>query len=638
MLAILGMTTFNSCNKDLVPNIDVTAEKTNVKTYEIINLITHGNLANKYNATFDSVAIELLKTSDSTLTFYVPDIAEGEVLLKFDLATIKFIVTKTAEVSANQLITNFSQNFDAQVSSLNPSTPDEIAEVDSLIQYKGEVITLFNTLTEDEKRQAVLFYEANKEIFKSFAVSTYTNLDAPTTKRIQSKCPQIDFKSFYGCTAENLGDAATGLKNSSKEFIKMIGMAAAMGGTALSVTGPLGPVAWGITAVGMSLPLGMAGYLLITEVAPAAKHFGKSVKPFLAAPWIFRKELFQEAIEVFQDQTNTSLNLKSKFRSLTSTDGNINSGSGYFINAMTSLSENWNKLTALFGIFPTYKNTEEPANLATNEISISNISNSNVQYQGNTGQSVKFKSLSGNDENFSYNIRVTKEGFIEEKILTGKVLACPNTVTDIDGNVYCTVVIGNQTWMVQDLKVTKYRNGDPIASITDNKSWENLTTGAYCNYQNDLNLGRLYNWHAVNDIRYLAPVGWHIASIKEVRTLINYLGGISVPSTAEIYSIAGGKMKKTGTSHWNIPNTHATNSSGFTALPQGWRLWNGGYQWKGTVAGYWSSDGCNYNGNTTTYAWDYHIHDFADKITDSDHVMLYYHDRTFGQSIRCVKD
>lgn len=426
--------TINSCKKNKeqdpapnndisTPNKDVTAEKTNVKTYEIVNLITHENLADKYNATLGSTPVELLKTSDSTLTFYVPDIAEGETTLNFDLATIKFNVSKTVEINATQVITNFTQKFDAQVSSLNQSTPDEIAEVNSLNQYKQEVISLFNSLSDDEKRQTVLFYEANKEIFQSFANSIFTNLDASTTMRLQSECPRTDFKSFYGCTSENLGDAAIGLKNASKEFLKMLALAGA--------SAYLAPASFGLSAFGTTLALGTAGYLLITEVRPAALHFKHSLFPFLEANWIFSKALFIATAEVFQDQISTSLNLNPKFRSLTSNDGNVNSGSGYFISAMTSLSEYWNKLTSIFGNFPTYKNTEEPTTLATNEISISNISNSNVQYLGNTGQSVKFKSLSGKEETFSYNIRVTKEGFIEEKTLKGKVIpqSCdPNSV------------------------------------------------------------------------------------------------------------------------------------------------------------------------------------------------------------------
>lgn len=138
-------------------------------------------------------------------------------------------------------------------------------------------------------------------------------------------------------------------------------------------------------------------------------------------------------------------------------------------------------------------------------------------------------------------------------------------VTDIDGNIYPIVYIGDQAWLGENLKVTHYRNGDPIPNITDNTEWNNLTTGAYCNYDNNANnattYGRLYNWYAVNDSRNIAPEGWHVPSDAEWQTLIDYLGGSS--------SGRGGKMKEAGTTHWNSPNTGATNESGFSALPGG---------------------------------------------------------------------
>ncbi len=139
-----------------------------------------------------------------------------------------------------------------------------------------------------------------------------------------------------------------------------------------------------------------------------------------------------------------------------------------------------------------------------------------------------------------------------------------NTVTDIDGNVYHTVTIGTQTWMLENLTVIHYRNGDEIPNITDFNEWNELTTGAYANYNNDPNnsktYGRLYNWHAVSDSRKITPAGWHVPADLEWQTLINYLGGDS---------IAGGKLKETGTEHWLSPNDSATNESGFTALPGG---------------------------------------------------------------------
>ena len=104
-----------------------------------------------------------------------------------------------------------------------------------------------------------------------------------------------------------------------------------------------------------------------------------------------------------------------------------------------------------------------------------------------------------------------------------------DTVTDIDGNVYHKVKIGTQIWMIEDLKTTKYRNGDSITNIVLDKLWSNLTKGAYCNIMDHGNkttdLGTLYNWYAVNDVRNIAPKGWHVPTDVEWKILIDYLGG-----------------------------------------------------------------------------------------------------------------
>ena len=141
-----------------------------------------------------------------------------------------------------------------------------------------------------------------------------------------------------------------------------------------------------------------------------------------------------------------------------------------------------------------------------------------------------------------------------------------STMTDIDGNTYTTVKIGDQWWMAENLKVTHYRNGEEIPNITDNTEWANLTSGAYCDYDNNPNnvatYGRLYNWYSIEDSRDLAPDGWHVPSRDEWQTMIEYLGGDG---------IAGGKLKESGTEHWLSPNEGATNESGFSALPSGMR-------------------------------------------------------------------
>lgn len=201
-----------------------------------------------------------------------------------------------------------------------------------------------------------------------------------------------------------------------------------------------------------------------------------------------------------------------------------------------------------------------------------------------------------------------------------------NTVTDYDGNVYHYITIGTQVWMVENLKVTHYRNGDAISNVTDNTAWGNLTTGAYCCYNNNSSntstYGLLYNGYAATDSRGIAPTGWHVATHTEWKTLVIYLGGSS---------LAGGKMKEAGTAHWTSQSSGTDNSSGFTALPSGYR-YNDGTFWDINNKNYlWTSTKKN-----TTEAY-YRYLSFGDNYvnanTDYDYISL-----KNGFSIRCIKD
>lgn len=135
----------------------------------------------------------------------------------------------------------------------------------------------------------------------------------------------------------------------------------------------------------------------------------------------------------------------------------------------------------------------------------------------------------------------------------------PMTVTDIDGNVYKTVTIGNQAWMAENLKVMRYRNGDAIPNVTGGTDWSNLSTGAYCSYDNDDNnidtYGLLYNWYAVDDSRNLAPEGWHVPTDEEWKELEMYLGMSQSEADDTGYrgTDEGGKLKEVGTTHWQSP-------------------------------------------------------------------------------------
>ncbi len=165
-----------------------------------------------------------------------------------------------------------------------------------------------------------------------------------------------------------------------------------------------------------------------------------------------------------------------------------------------------------------------------------------------------------------------------------KVDLPPLIVNDIDGFMYHTVVIGNQTWLKENLKTTRYQDGTVIPLVSTLSVWMEATSGAYCSYENNnanVSLyGALYNWYAVTDVRKLCPEGWHVPTNDEWTTLTTFLGGLE---------IAGGKMKETGLEHWSSPNTGADNQSGFTGYGSGFRDLTGVYSSLFEFGYYWSS-------------------------------------------------
>lgn len=201
---------------------------------------------------------------------------------------------------------------------------------------------------------------------------------------------------------------------------------------------------------------------------------------------------------------------------------------------------------------------------------------------------------------------------------TGDDNPLAGTVSDADGNAYDTVRIGTQTWMVQNLKTTKYNDGTAIpAAAAVSADWPNTITPSYCWYDNDASnkdtYGALYNWYAVNTGK-LAPTGWHIPSSAEFDLLRSFLGGLSY---------AEPKMMEAGTTHWTANSALVTNSSGFTALP-------GGYRWstftgKGTMACWWTS-----MTNGASSSWYKSLSGYL--LSTNSAVKAY------GMSVRCVKD
>jgi uncharacterized protein (TIGR02145 family) len=185
-----------------------------------------------------------------------------------------------------------------------------------------------------------------------------------------------------------------------------------------------------------------------------------------------------------------------------------------------------------------------------------------------------------------------------------------------------TIEIGEQVWMRENLDVSTFKNGDHIPEAQTSVMWEEYTAQrkpAWCYYEMDsanAKLGKLYNWFAITDERGIAPDGWHVPSDEEWQTLIDYLGGDS---------IAGGKMKDHD-KFWESPNTGATNESGFSALPGGYRYHNG-FFYKGYTAFFFSS-----TEHSTLTAWIRLLN------YDNTKVYRYFGNKWDGHSVRLIKD
>lgn len=212
----------------------------------------------------------------------------------------------------------------------------------------------------------------------------------------------------------------------------------------------------------------------------------------------------------------------------------------------------------------------------------------------------------------------TKEALLEEK--SGGLIY--GTMKDQESNSYKTIKIGDQVWMAENLRTTIYSDGTPIPNVTDDKKFHALTTGAFCDYNNDpenvKTYGRLYNWYAVGSSHKIAPEGWHVPTEKDWEQLSNFLGGEKV---------AGAKLKETGTTHWNAQNIGATNTFGFCALPGGVRAEDGQFSFLGTAGYWWSAT----EGNQRSAL----LRGAGNNVTT---LLLQYYYKEYGFSVRLIKD
>ena len=194
------------------------------------------------------------------------------------------------------------------------------------------------------------------------------------------------------------------------------------------------------------------------------------------------------------------------------------------------------------------------------------------------------------------------------------------TVTDVDGNTYKTVRIGNQVWMTENLRTTKYSDGTAIPNVTDDNQWYSKNS-IWCNYnndsQNDKIYGKLYNWHAVKKGK-LCPTSWHVPKASEWEKLVEFL---AAKEGTDLKSTSGWNENEDGTSG------NGTDDYGWFALPGGYRQNNGDFGRIGINGSWWSLS--KKNGE---YAWNFGLEASSSSISQ------YYSDKKFGLSVRCIKD
>jgi uncharacterized protein (TIGR02145 family) len=261
--------------------------------------------------------------------------------------------------------------------------------------------------------------------------------------------------------------------------------------------------------------------------------------------------------------------------------------------------------------------------------------------QDSAGNGTYTSEISGLNGNTHYYVRAyatNAVGTVYGNEFMFFAFTCGTLLSDVDGNTYNSVLVGNQCWIKENLKTTNYRNGTPIPHVTDSNTWSNLTSGAYVWYNNDINAkdsyGASYNWYAVIDPNGLCPTGWHVPDNNEWTALTTFIGGVSTPngnelkSCRQVNSPLGGDCDTTEHPRWNEHSTqYGTDDFGFSALPGGYRQVNGSFDNLGNYGHWWSStqhSSTNAWGRTLGYLYGY--------------VAVNNYNKSFGFSVRCLRD
>jgi uncharacterized protein (TIGR02145 family) len=592
-----------SCSKDdsSANIVGGVVYRSQIVTIDVPNL----NLSNQeYEATFNGLPITLAKSHEHKLVFLVPySTPLGEQVLtipSIDNATVKYEVKNTELIdTAEATLAPFFTNVAAYSQSLDTS-PESVVVQNSLNSFNN----YFANATDDEKTEMAILYQANKVQFDRILLYDFSDVTGKLTA----------------------SDIIIVAKHS-------LAVVFAVGGTYAVIAGDLATKLLGATVAIVSFQRAKYFHNILVD------RNLNTVGLFVDSIFGSNNKLSSAAATsvVFQNDTERILNFSVSDRKLIESDSNStrpgmasfftdSNRYNYFANKANVALQWINNNVPLisFGLVPL---EQLPSSVTAVNTNVTQETYSKIQFSINhpnlqlvsssllsTGQLKMKVKIIGTPAvipvvsflNYSYSDDFNN--------FSGKLPIQVEAVSPDE------VVIGTQVWKTKNLDVATYRNGDPIPQVTDNAQWINLTTGAWCYYENNTangtTYGKLYNWYAVNDPRGLAPADYHVPSDAEWTTLTTFLGGEDV---------AGGKIK--ATTLWNSPNTAATNISGFTGLPGGYRYYGGTFYVIGSFGIWWSST--QYD---STYAWSRNLY-YSNGIAYRDSS-----NKNYGFSVRCLRD
>ena len=391
-----------------------------VSTFEFVTLdATTKLISETYAAEVAGQSVELHRASDSTLVFVVPAVIEGDyVLTSEELGTVNLYIAETIIDDPQALLESVSTSFQSDLADLSDDTLVRAAEIEHASAYGDQVADLLGSLTSEQLIEVAHYYAANRTLFKDFRNDVAKTYDAPTTmKNQQSDCPRTEFRKFYSCTANNLGQSGRTLLKSTWELAKYATMVSILAKVSLAAAGG-GPGVWGLTAVGQTLLIGTALYVLTMETLPAFNQFRANLRPFLRANWMFAKGAVQVGTEYFVSGVSNLFDVSAEFRTLRSTDTDVSSEVSAFLGTFGQLSQAWGQFSELLGELPGFYDGSEWVNVNDKEMTIGKISHPSVVLVDRGPGEITFQTDADEPVTFTYEVEVQKQGFTRSAELT----------------------------------------------------------------------------------------------------------------------------------------------------------------------------------------------------------------------------